>query len=128
MKTVLQSFVANRQLLIYIVGLSILRGLLFPDFRYGSWSVAVIQVAYPLLLLAPLLIGKVEQFGFITYFSIGFAGIVTSQIVAMARYWFDAGREALFDSVTIAVFLASFVAVVVLYGLLILALALSLKR
>jgi len=35
-----------------------LRGLAVPDFRYGAFSVAVIQIAYPVLLLLPLLIGK----------------------------------------------------------------------
>lgn len=57
MDSVFQPAMSYRYLIYYIIGISVLRGFAVPDFRYGAFSVAVIQVAYPVLLLLPLLIG-----------------------------------------------------------------------
>ena len=105
-----------RPLIYYIIGISVLRGLVVPDFRYGYFSVAVIQLAYPILLLLPLLIGKGTHPGYWGYLFLGFMGIVLSEIVALSRYSFESGVDAI-DSVSGAVFIGSFASVVALYAI-----------
>ena len=115
MDSVFQPTMSYRYLTYYIIGISILRGLAVPDFRYGAFSVAIIQVAYPLLLLMPLLIGKGVHPGYWGYLLLGVAGIVLSEIVALGRYVLEFGGGAL-DSVSGAVMIASFAAMVALFA------------
>ncbi|CAH1903972.1 membrane hypothetical protein [Candidatus Nitrotoga sp. HW29] len=100
----------------YIIGMSMLRGLAVPDFRYGYFSVAVIQVVYSILLLLPLLIGKGVHPGYWGYLLLGLAGIVLSQIVAVSRYTLESGVDAVLDSVTGAIFIWSLAAMIVLFA------------
>lgn len=116
MGSVFQLAVPYRYLIYYIIGMSILRGLTVPDFRYGYFSVAVIQVAYPILLLLPLLIGKGTHPGYWGYLLLGLAGIVLSQIVAVSRYTLEFGMDAVLDSVTGAIFIWSLAAMIVLFA------------
>jgi hypothetical protein len=116
MDSVFQSAVSYRYLIYYIIGMSVLRGVAVPDFRYGAFSVAVIQVAYPILLLLPLLIGKGLHPGYWGYLLLGVAGIVLSEIVAFSRYAFEFGGDAFLDSVTSAIFILSFAAMTVLFA------------
>jgi len=115
MDSVFQPTMSYRYLIYYIIGISALRGLAVPDFRYGAFSVAVIQVAYPVLLLLPLLIGKGVPPGYWGYLLLGVAGIVLSEIVAISRYVLEFGSSAL-DSVSGAVTIASFAAMAVLFA------------
>lgn len=116
MDSAFQSAVSYRYLICYIIGISVLRGLAVPDFRYGAFSVAVIQVVYPLLLLLPLLIGKGVQPGYWGYLLLGIAGIVLSEIVAVSRYSLESGVNAVLDSVTGAIFILSFAAMTGLFA------------
>lgn len=116
MDSVFQPAVSYRYLIYYIIGMSVLRGLAVPDFRYGAFSVAVIQVAYPVLLLLPLLIGKGAHPGYWGYLLLGVVGIVLSQIVAVSRYTLEFGGDAILDSVTDAIFILSFAAMTVLFA------------
>lgn len=115
MDSVFQPAMSYRYLIYYIIGISILRGLAVPDFRYGVFSVAVIQIAYPALLLLPLLIGKRVPPGYWGYLLLGVAGIVLSEIVAISRYVLEFGSGAL-DSVSDAVIIASFAAMTILFA------------
>ena len=116
MDSVFQPAMSYRYLIYYIIGISVLRGLAVPDFRYGAFSVAVIQVAYPLLLLLPLLIGKSVHPGYWGYLLLGVVGIVLSEIVAISRYTLESGVDAVLDSVTGAIFILSFAAMTVLFA------------
>lgn len=116
MDSVFQSAMSNRYLIYYIIGMSVLRGLAVPDFRYGVFSVAVIQVAYPILLLLPLLIGKGVHPGYWRYLLLGVAGIVLSEIVALSRYTLESGVGAVLDPVTGAISILSFAAMTVLFA------------
>lgn len=115
MDSVFQSAVPYRYLIYYIIGISVLRGLAVPDFRYGSFSVAVIQVAYPILLLLPLLIVRSMHPGYWGYLLLGVVGIVLSEIVAVSRYVLEFGIGAM-DSVSGAITIASFAAMIVLFA------------
>lgn len=115
MDSVFQAAMSYRYLVCYIIGISVLRGLAVPDFRYGAFSVAIIQVAYPALLLLPLLAGKGVHPGYWGYLLLGVAGIVVSEIVAIGRYVLEFGGGAL-DSVSGAVIIASFAAMTVLFA------------
>lgn len=116
MESVVQFVMSYRHLIYYIIGISVLRGLVAPDFRYGYFSVAVIQLVYPTLLLLPLLIGKGEHPGYWGYLLLGCAGIVLSQIVALSRYVLESGGGAL-DSVSGAIFIGSFAAMTALFAM-----------
>lgn len=110
-----QSIMSSRHLIYYIVGISVLRGLAVPDFRYGYFSVAVIQVAYPILLLLPLLFDKGTLPGYWGYFFLGLMGIVLSEIVAIGRYFVEFSGRGL-DSVSGAIIIASFGAMTLLFA------------
>lgn len=116
MDSVFQPAVPYKYLIYYIIVMSVLRGLAVPDFRYGYFSAAVIQVAYPILLLLPLLIGKGAHPGYWGYLLLGLAGIVLSQIVAVSRYTLESGVDAVLDSVTGAIFILSLAAMIVLFA------------
>ena len=116
MDSFFQPAMSYRYLIYYVIGLSVLRGLAVPDFRYGAFSVAVIQVAYPALLLLPLLIGKGVHPGYWGYLLLGFAGIVLSQIVAVSRYTLESGVDAGLDAVTGAIFILSIAAMTILFA------------
>ena len=116
-----------RYLVFYIIGISILRGLVAPDFRYGYLSIATIQVIYPILLVLPFFIGKAAHLGYWQYWAIGFSGIVLSQIVAIGRYVLEIGGISLDDTVTVAVFIASFAGLTILFSA-ILAILIYLRR
>ncbi|MDO8465719.1 MAG: hypothetical protein Q7S46_10800 [Gallionella sp.] len=115
MDSVFQPAVSYKYLIYYIIGISVLRGLAVPDFRYGAFSVAVIQVAYPILLLLPLLIGKSGHPGYWGYLLLGIIGILLSEIVAVSRYVLEFGGGAM-DSVSGAVMIASFAAMIALFA------------
>lgn len=115
MESTIQSVMSYRPLIYYIIGISVLRGLVVPDFRYGYFSVAVIQLAYPILLLLPLLIGKGTHPGYWGYLFLGFMGIVLSEIVAVSRYVLESRGDAL-DSVSGAIFIGSFAAMAALFA------------
>lgn len=115
MSSMVKSIESYRHLIYYIIGISVLRGLVVPDFRYGYFSVAVIQVAYPILLLLPLLIGKGVHPGYWGYLLLGFTGIVLSVTVAVSRYVLEFGWGAL-DSVSGAVTIVSFAAMTALFA------------
>jgi hypothetical protein len=115
MESMAQSVMSYRHLIYYIIGISVLRGLAVPDFRYGYFSVAVIQVAYPILLLLPLLIEKGTHPGYWGYFFLGLTGIVLSEIVAISRYFLEFWGRGL-DSVSGAVIIASFAAMTLLFA------------
>lgn len=116
MDSVSQPVMPYRYLIYYIIGISVLRGLTVPDFRYGYFSIAVIQVAYPILLLLPLLIGRGVYPGYWGYLLLGVVGIVLSEIVAISRYTLESGVDAVLDSVTGAIFILSFAAMIVLFS------------
>lgn len=116
MDSVFQPAVPYRYLICYIIGISVLRGLAVPDFRYGYFSVAAIQVAYPILLLLPLLVGRGVHPGYWGYLLLGVVGIVLSEIVAVSRYTLESGVDAALDPVTGAIFILSFAAMIVLFA------------
>ena len=102
----------------YVVGLSIARGYFFPDFRLGHLSVVISQLAYPLLVVLPAIFLRSVGVGYSQCLLLGIMGLVVSQSVAMFRYWLEFGASALRDSVTLAVFVASFSAMVVVFAIL----------
>lgn len=115
MDSVFQPVMPYRYLIYYIIGISVLRGLVVPDFRYGYFSIAVIQVAYPILLLFPLLIGRGVYPGYWGYLLLGVIGIVLSEIVAVSRYVLESGGGVL-DSVSGAITIVSFAAMTALFA------------
>ena len=119
--------VSHKYLIYYIIGISVLRGLAAPDFRYGAFSVVVIQVVYPILLLLPLLIGKSTYPGYWGYLLLGIAGLVLSETVAFSRYGLEFGRDAVPDPVTGAISILSFASMTVLFAVM-LALVVYWKR
>ncbi len=115
MDSLTQTIESYRYLIYYIIGISFLRGLIIPDFRYGYFSVTIIQIAYPILLLLPLFIEKVIHPGYWGYLFLGIAGIVLSAIIAISRYVMEFGWNAL-DSVSNAILTLSFAAMIALFA------------
>lgn len=115
MDSLTQTIESYRYLIYYIIGISLLRGLVVPDFRYGYFSMIIIQIAYPILLLLPLFTEKVAHLGYWNYLFLGIAGIVLSTMMAVSRYVTEFGWSAL-DSVSNAILTLSFAAMVVLFA------------
>ncbi len=115
MDSLTQTIESYRYLIYYIIGISLLRGLVVPDFRYGYFSVIIIQIAYPILLLLPLFIEKVAYPGYWCYLFLGIVGIVLSTMMAVSRYVMEFGWNAL-DPVSNAILTLSFAAMAVLFA------------
>ena len=116
MESIIQFVMSSRYLICYIIGVSFFRGLIVPDFRYGYFSVIVILFLYPISLLLPLLVGKVSHPSYLGYLSLGFLGIALSVVVAACRYVWESTGGSL-DSVSSAVFIGSFIAMVALFAI-----------
>jgi len=129
MDSVSQLILANRSLIVIVIAIAVIRGVLVPDFRYGLQSVLMIQVVFPFVLLAVLVVKADVNHHFGQGVGICILAIVLSQIVAIIHYSLVAGQEELVDPVTHSVFLGSFIAQLVLFILsVILYYLLKLKR
>lgn len=107
-------YVDNKMEFYYVLSLALLRGLLVPDFRFGLASFLIIQVAFPLALCVVFL--KECSFGhYIQKIMICIAGIVLSELVSLAVYSMHAGYDQLKDSVSIALFMGSFLGQIVAF-------------
>lgn len=113
--TIVKFIESYRLFIYYTIALSVMRGIVIPDFRYGYTSVVLVQLIYPMLLLLPLLISKVAHPGYWGYLFVGALGIAMSFAVAVSKYNFAFGRDA-FDSVSRAVTIVSFSAATVLFA------------
>ena len=103
--------------LLDILTLSALRGFVFPDFHYAFYSLAVIQVLYPILLLLPLVLFRDVNIGYGGYWIFGFIGMALSQLVAAVKYVSVYGEAGL-NSVSITVFALSLAAMTILFSVL----------
>jgi hypothetical protein len=72
-------------------------------------------MAFPLLLVLPLLMGNGAHREYLRYALLGFIGIALSEVFAISRYIFENGLSAL-NSVSGGVILVSFVAMTVFFA------------
>lgn len=122
----LDSFPFSRQLVLYVLAISLARGIFLPDFRYDMVSIVLIQVIYPIALFAPLVM-KLQGEHYWSYYFLCIGGIVVAELVALLRYYFDAGIENLMDGVSIPISMLSFFAQIGLYSVLVVLLFLVTK-
>jgi len=114
MVALLDSFPFSRQLVLYVLVVSLVRGIFLPDFRYDMVSIILIQVVYPIALFAPMIMRlQGEHYWGYYFFCIG--GIVLASLLALLRYYFEAGKENVTDQVSVAVMSLSFAAQIGLY-------------
>ncbi|HQU16155.1 MAG TPA: hypothetical protein PLO69_08620 [Gammaproteobacteria bacterium] len=115
MIALIDGFLSSRLLVLYVLVLSLARGLLFPDFRHGVISIIVIQIIYPAVLFAPMIM-KLHGEHFWGYYFICIWGIMLAALVALIRYYFLAGRENLVDGLSVPIFIFSFAVQVGVYS------------
>ncbi len=108
MVALLDSFSFGRQLVLYVLVISLARGIFLPDFRYGMISIILIQAIYPVALFAPMIM-KLHGENYWSYYFLCIGGIVVAELVALLRYYFEAGKENVIDQVSVAVSTLSFV-------------------
>ncbi len=104
----------HRYVVAYVLVLSLLRGVVLPDFRYGEISVVGIQLLYPIMLLLPLLLHRGLISRYVPYATLGVAGIALSSVLGLASYIHWAGIKS-FDIVSRAIFGQSLIAMLALF-------------
>lgn len=126
MVTLLDSFPFSRQLVLYVLVISLARGIFLPDFRYGMVSIILIQAIYPVVLFAPMIM-KLHGENYWSYYFLCIGGIVLAVLLALLRYYFEAGKENLMDGLSVPIFTLSFAAQIGLYSALVILLFLATK-
>ena len=106
----------SRQLVLYVLAISVARGLFFPDFRFDLISVFVIQLVYPLALALPIAM-RAHAGRFWSHCFLCLLGLVVSAGLSLLVYLLVAGIEHLMDRVSIPIFLLSFIAQLILVSL-----------
>jgi len=118
MVALLDSVPFSKQLVIYVLLISLARGIFVPDFRYDMISIALIQVIYPVALFAPMIM-RLHGEHFWGYYFLCTGGIVLAALLALLRYYFEAGKENVTDQVSVAIMSLSFAAQISLYSALV---------
>ena len=108
----------TRSVIIYVYGVSVVRGLLVPDFRYSEISVLLIFAVYPLLVSAPYIYASIrrKREPFWAHYVVA---VTMSNIIGTFVFVRDFGIEPLFDHLSIPIFSASFGVQLVVSALLI---------
>ncbi|MCW9058758.1 MAG: hypothetical protein OQL11_07805 [Gammaproteobacteria bacterium] len=109
MVTLLDNVQFSKQLVLYVLMVSLVRGIAFPDFRYDMVSIVLIQVIYPVALFAPMIM-RLHGEHFWSYYFLCLGGIVIAALVGLLRYYLEAGKENVTEQVSVAIFSLSFVA------------------
>jgi hypothetical protein len=109
MVSLLDSIQFSKQLVLYVLVISLVRGIVFPDFRYDMVSIVLIQVVYPVALFAPMIM-RLHGEHFWGYYFLCLGGIVIAALVALFRYYLEAGKENVTEQVSVAILSLSFVA------------------
>lgn len=109
MVSLLDSMQFSKQLVLYVLVISLVRGIVFPDFRYDMVSIVLIQVVYPVALFAPMIM-RLHDEHFWGYYFLCLGGIVIAVLVALFRYYLEAGKENVTEQVSVAILSLSFVA------------------
>lgn len=99
----------GKQLVLYVLVISLLRGVVFPDFRHDMLSIVLIQLVYPVALFAPMIM-RLHGEHFWSYYFLCLGGIVAAAMVALLRYYLEAGKENVAEQVSVAILSLSFVA------------------
>lgn len=118
MVSLLDNFQFSKQLILYVFVLSLARGIFFPDFRHDMVSIAFIQVIYPVALFVPMMM-RLHGEHFWGYYILCLGGIVIAALVALLRYYFEAGRENVTEQVSVAILSLSFAAQIGLFSALV---------
>ncbi len=126
MIALLDSFPLSRQLVLYVLVISLARGIFLPDFRYDMVSIVLIQVIYPIALFVPMIM-KLHGENYWSYYFLCIGGIVLAALLALLRYYFEAGKENLMDGVSVPISILSFAAQIGLYSVLVILLFLVTK-
>lgn len=115
MITLLNSLSTSRYLVIYVLVISLVRGIVLPDFRYDTVSIFLIQVVYPIALFAPMVMAPLRD-KYWRYYFLCVGGIVFATLLALFTYYLEAGKENVTDQVSVAIFVISFIAQIVFYS------------
>lgn len=126
MVALLDSFPFSRQLVLYVLVISLARGIFLPDFRHDMVSIVLIQVIYPVALFAPMIM-RLHGGHYWSYYFLCIGGVVLAALLALLRYYFEAGKENVTDQVSVAVMSLSFAAQIGLYSALVILLFMATK-
>lgn len=105
------------RLIIFVLAVSIIRGILVPDFRYNLLSVVVIQIIFPIVLFSPMLL-KLHGDNFLGYFTLCLIGITLACVVGAVAYFFTFGQIDSKDYLSIPILIASYLAQVLFFSVL----------
>lgn len=97
--------------------LAIIRGLFFPDFRFGLTSVIVIQLIFPLLLFLVLVLKSDNLNDYKMGILICLIAIIIASIISFIMYNFLSGGLGFKDPVSGSLFIGSMLAQVLLLSI-----------
>jgi len=117
MVALLDSFPFSRQLVLYVLVISLARGIFLPDFRYDMVSVILIQAIYPVALFAPMIM-KLQGEHYWGYYFLCIGGIVVAELAALLRRFFEVGIEKMTDELGVVIWIFSIVAQIGLFSVL----------
>lgn len=108
MTSFLGFILSHGTLVFFVMALSVCRGAVLPDYRYGIYSVALILAVYPLLIAASFMSHSIRRQDAPLFFLFGIFSLAISQVAATIRYGYESGFDSV-DSTTLAVSILSFV-------------------
>ncbi len=124
MVSLLVSMQFSKWLVFYVLVISLIRGIIFPDFRYDMVSIVLIQVVYPVTLFAPMIM-RLHGKHFWSYYFLCLGGIAIAALVALFRYYLEAGKENMTEQISVTILSLSFFAQVGFISLLVILLFMS---
>lgn len=107
MSSSLSFFADNKNLLLIALAFSVCKGIFLGDFRYGLFSVVIIQILFPLALFLIFAIGESGSSKYLMPLLAFLGCILVAESIGMLSYYFSAGLEESKNPVTIALRLGS---------------------
>ena len=126
MNALLNNYPFGKQLILYVLVISLARGIFVPDFRYAMVSIVLIQLIYPVALFAPLVM-KLQGEYYWSYYFLCIGGIVVAGLAAALRRFFEIGIESMTGDLNFAMWAFSIVVQIGLYSVLVILLFMTTK-
>ena len=98
-------------LVLYVLVVSLSRGIFLYSFEHTIISIVLIQVIFPVVLLAPMIrifpivlvapiVRRMHGESYLSYYFLCIGGIIVAQLISMLRYFFEAGEENFTDPIS----------------------------
>ena len=102
MDSFINSIISNREkvIFIYVILISLSRGVLIPDFRYSLYSIILIQFLFPIILFIPSLFRFLIP-SMISYYLLCVFGIAIACLTGLLFYYLNSTTDIFNDQLTV---------------------------